>query len=265
MISPTGEWTRFSSEEETLTYMKACGLAAAGAAWLKDLTYLGFYTDGPVRCSLVGSAGPDAAVIELAGGLHCVNTDHLRDMQRGAAASSMPLQYVVLDIETTGFRKVEDSIIEIAAVRFRNGAEAGRYSALVKAEVPLPLDIQALTGITPDMLSGAPRIGEVLPGFLDFIGADPLVGHNLASFDLPFLQYKAQRLGLKILNSAIDTLPLARKAYPELPRHTLEFLKEALSIAVSTSHRALPDVLTTAALYQRCADRLLAGGTVRSG
>lgn len=260
MISPAGAWTRFSSEKDTLAYMKARGLAPAGAAWPKDMIYSGFYTGGPVRCRLVGSSGPDTAVIELAGGLHCINADHLKDMQRGASASSMPLQYVVLDIETTGFSKVEDSIIEIAAVRVRGGAETGRYDALVKAEVPLPLDIQALTGITPDMLSDAPHIREVLPGFLDFIGGDPLVGHNIASFDLPFLQYKAQRLGLKILNSAIDTLPLARKAYPELPRYTLAFLKEALDITVPISHRALPDVLATAELYKRCADRLLGAG-----
>lgn len=263
MISPIGDWTRFSSREETLFYMKAQGLAAPGAAWLKDLTYSGFYTDGPVRCSLAGFAGPDAAVIELAGGLHCVNVDHLRDMQRGAAASSMPIQYVVLDIETTGFSKAEDSIIEIAAVRFHGGVETARYGALIRADVPLPLDIQALTGITPDMLTDAPAIGEVLPDFLAFLGGDPLVGHNIASFDLPFLQHKAQRMGLKISNSAIDTLPLARRAYPELPRHTLEFLKEKLGIAAAVSHRALPDVLATAALYQRCADRLLTAGTAR--
>lgn len=263
MISPSGAWTLFSSEEETLAYMKAGGLASAGAAWLKDLTYAGFYTSGPVRCQLVGSAEANTAVIELAGGLHCINADHLKEMQRGAAASSMPLHYVVLDIETTGFSKVEDSIIEIAAVRYRDGAEMGRYDALVKAEVPIPLDIQALTGITPDMLSDAPRIGEVLPGFIEFVGNDPLVGHNIASFDLPFLQYKAQRLGLRLLNGAIDTLPLARKAYPELPRYTLEFLKKVLGITVPVSHRALPDVLATRELYKRCADRLLGAGQAR--
>lgn len=257
MILPSEGWTKLSTDDEVLAFMKGCGLAASSANRTKNLVYAGFYSSRPTRCTLVGHMGPSTVVIEVLGEKHCIHIDHLKEMQRGNAAAAMPTQYVVLDIETTGFNSVEDSIIEIAAVRFRNGAEVESFSSLVRAEVPLPLDIQDLTGITPDMLTDAPPIGDVLADFLTFIGADPLVGHNIKSFDLPFLRQKGLPFGLKIENDLIDTLPLAKKAYPKLPYHSLGYLKDSLAIKVPVSHRALPDVLATGALYQLCADRLM--------
>lgn len=261
MILPSDGWTKLSSDDEVLAFMKSCGLASSSTNWTKNLIYSGFYSAQPTRCALVGHTSTSTAVIEVSGALHCIHIDHLKDMQRGNSASAIPTQYVVLDIETTGFHKAEDGIIEIAAVRFRNGMELESFSSLVKSESMLPLDIQELTGISPDMLTDAPAIGDVLAAFMDFIGRDPLVGHNIKFFDIPFLRQKGLPLGFKIENDLIDTLPLAKKAYPELPYHSLGFLKEALSIHVPVSHRALPDVLATAALYQLCSDKLIVSST----
>lgn len=257
MILPSTEWIRFSTDSEVLSFMKSHGLAAPSANWVKTLVYSGFYCDQPVRCSLVGHLPPSAAVIEVSGNLHCINIDHLKDMQRGNSVSATPTQYVVLDIETTGLSRSEDSIIEIAAIRLRNGMEVESFDSLVRPDSILPIGIQELTGISPDMLIDAPSIRDVLTAFVTFIGADPLVGHNIKSFDIPFLQQKGRALGLSIENDIIDTLQLARKAYPELPCHRLNFLKETLFIDISVSHRALPDVLATAELYKICADKLM--------
>lgn len=265
MILPSDGWTTLSSDNEVLAFMKSCGLASASTSWTKNLIYSGFYSSHPTRCALVGHRGSSTAVIEVLGELHCIQVDHLKDMQRGNAASATPTQYVVLDIETTGFHKAEDSIIEIAAVRFRNGIEQESYSSLVKSGSALPLDIQALTGISPGMLADAPPIEKVIAAFIDFIGSDPLVGHNIKFFDIPFLRQKGLPFGFKIENDLIDTLPLAKKAYPELPSHSLGFLKDALSIHIPVSHRALPDVLATAALYQLCSDKLIVSSASSDG
>lgn len=104
--------------------------------------------------------------------------------------------YVVFDIETTGLHPESDQICEIAAIGVNDGLPQGLFSTLVAIEGSMPEAAGRVNGITDDMLKGAPAIGDALDAFLDFIGEDAvLAGHNIASFDIPFVQAAAAKSG----------------------------------------------------------------------
>lgn len=160
-----------------------------------------------------------------------------------------PDEYIVLDIETTGLDRYEDRIIEIAAIKVLNGDTVGKFQTLVNPQCDLPPFITKLTGIMQMEVDIAPTLDEIKPEFYSFIGLLPLVGHNIKAFDAPFI---VAQMNQPFSNELIDTLLLARKAFPGFPHHTLEFLNENLSLGSTTSHRAMADVETTAKLYQLC-------------
>lgn len=96
--------------------------------------------------------------------------------------------YVVFDIETTGLHPDSDQVCEIAAIGVKDGLPQGTFSTLVAIEGSMPEAAGRVNGITDDMLKGAPAIGDALDAFLDFIGDDAvLAGHNITSFDIPFV------------------------------------------------------------------------------
>ena len=160
--------------------------------------------------------------------------------------------YVVIDFETTGFNPYNDRIIQVAAVRYRNHELADQFVSFVNPERPIPSRITSLTGITNYRVSDAPTIQEVLPLFLSFLGTDTIVAHN-ASFDMRFLKSNVNMLRLpEPKNKVIDTVFLAKKYMKHAPNHKLETLKRMLGIRLS-SHNALDDCITCAAVYQKCA------------
>ncbi|WP_459500113.1 3'-5' exonuclease [Bacillus sp. C1] len=165
---------------------------------------------------------------------------------------SLPEDYVVIDFETTGFNPYNDRIIQVAAVRYRNHELADQFVSFVNPERPIPSRITSLTGITNYRVSDAPTIQEVLPLFVAFLGNDTIVAHN-ASFDMRFLKSNANMLTLpEPKNIVIDTVFLAKKYMKHAPNHKLETLKRMLGIRLS-SHNALDDCMTCAAVYQKCA------------
>ncbi|PFY89934.1 3'-5' exonuclease [Bacillus pseudomycoides] len=167
---------------------------------------------------------------------------------------NLPLtgDYVVIDFETTGFNPYNDRIIQVAAVRYRNHELADQFVSFVNPERFIPNRITSLTGITNYRVSGAPTIQEVLPLFLAFLGEDTIVAHN-ASFDMRFLKSNANMLRLpEPKNIVIDTVFLAKRYMKHAPNHKLETLKRMLGIRLS-SHNALDDCITCAAVYQKCA------------
>lgn len=104
--------------------------------------------------------------------------------------------YVVFDIETTGLHPDSDQICEIAAIGVKDGLPQGTFSTLVAIEGAMPEAAGRVNGITDDMLKGAPAIGDALDAFLDFIGDDAvLAGHNIVSFDIPFVANAAAKSG----------------------------------------------------------------------
>ena len=132
---------------------------------------------------------------------------------------------VSLDIETTGLDPITDAIIEIGAVRFRNKRQDNEWGQLINPGRPLSRFITQLTGITDDMLAGAPRINEVLQSLENFVGDEPIVGHRV-EFDLSFLRRK----GLFDANQPLDTYDLAAVVLPDAGRYGLGSLANLLKI-----------------------------------
>lgn len=159
--------------------------------------------------------------------------------------------YVVLDLETTGLDYKLDRILEIGAVRLVDGAVAGEFQSLVNPGVPLREENVAFHGITPELVAGAPRLEEVLPEFLAFLGSDPVVAHN-ALFDMNFLTFHArQTLGVEVGNAAVDTHEMAREVFPRDKALSLERLMELFQAPPRPLHRALEDARALAEVFPR--------------
>jgi DNA polymerase III epsilon subunit family exonuclease len=155
---------------------------------------------------------------------------------------------VVVDVETTGWLADSASITEIGAVRLASDQPIREFSALVNPGVAIPPDITALTGITDDMVAGAPPIGEVLPRFIEFASGSVIVAHN-APFDLGFLTAASTASGIDWPSAAvIDTAVLARLllAPSAVPDHKLTTLASYFGTGTDPCHRALADAKATA-------------------
>lgn len=158
--------------------------------------------------------------------------------------------YVVVDTETTGVNPSADSIIEVSAIKVCNNQIADTFTSLIRIDRPLPDKITKLTGITDEMLAAAPDASIVIPEFLDFVGDLPLVAHN-AHFDINFLYDASVTHGDHPLsNDFVDTLPLCRRAYPNLKDHKLTTITSYLQIQNDQAHRALNDATCTLRIYE---------------
>jgi DNA polymerase-3 subunit alpha (Gram-positive type) len=160
--------------------------------------------------------------------------------------------YIVFDVETTGLSAVYDTIIELAAVKIKNGEIIDKFESFANPHHRLSATTIELTGITDDMVASAPNVDEVLRRFREWAGDDILVAHN-ASFDMGFLNvgYK-QLLGAgKAANPVIDTLELGRFLYPELKSHRLNTLAKKFDIELTQHHRAIFDAEATGYLLLR--------------
>lgn len=160
--------------------------------------------------------------------------------------------YTALDLETTGLNPKQDRIIEIGAVKVRDGKTVDSFQTLVNPERVLDARVCELTGIDNEMLADAPRMEEVLSSLLSFIGEDILVGHRIL-FDYSFVKKAAVNQKLTFEKKGIDTLKLARKFLPELESRKLEYLCTYYQIE-HTAHRALGDAAATSELYLKLAD-----------
>ncbi|WP_100487717.1 PolC-type DNA polymerase III [Sporolactobacillus pectinivorans] len=153
--------------------------------------------------------------------------------------------YVVFDVETTGLSAVYDTIIELAAVRIKNGEVIEKFDRFANPHHPLPKKIIELTSITDEMLADAPDADEVITAFRDFAGDAILVAHN-ATFDMGFLNTGYKKMGFeRALNPVIDTLELGRFLYPEFKNHKLDTLCKAFNIELTHHHRAIYDTEAT--------------------
>ncbi len=161
--------------------------------------------------------------------------------------------YVVFDLETTGVRPDTDEIIEISAVRVRGHKAADKFSTLVNPGMHIPPAASRVNHITDDMVEEAPKLEEVLGDFLEFVGSDILVGHNIHTFDLNFIHQGTMRvLGVQIENDYIDTLYMARRYLPELSHHKLSDVAAHFHISTQGAHRALNDCI----MNQKCYEEL---------
>ena len=152
-------------------------------------------------------------------------------------------EFVAFDLETTGLSSRDDRIIEIGAVILKDGEEIDRFQTFVDPERPLERKIVELTGITEDMLVGAPKIEEVLPKFLDFVGDRVLVAHN-SDFDTGFIRAECQRQGFAYNYTAADTLILSQNLLRHLSKFKLDIVSNALNLPEFNHHRAGDDAMT---------------------
>lgn len=161
--------------------------------------------------------------------------------------------YVVVDLEMTGLSSFRDKIIEIGAVKVADGAVSGEYQVLVNPNVPLEKKIIEITGITEEMISGKPFVGEILQDFFHFIGDYPIIGHNLR-FDYSFLMQAAYDNNMtEYVNRqwfGIDTLKIARTCLDKECSKTLESLVDMFQIKDDNHHRALNDAAVTKEVYE---------------
>ena len=162
--------------------------------------------------------------------------------------------YVVFDLETTGFDPKTSKIIEIGALKYKNNELIEEFSVLINPKCSIPDVITAITGIDDELVSNAIFIEEALPKFIAFIEDLPLVAHN-SSFDLSFIEENINNLHLPMItNKNIDTVYLARKYIKGVFNHKLETLKNYFHLTYS-SHRSIEDCLTTNHVYQYCKNK----------
>ena len=181
--------------------------------------------------------------------------DDMKEMVVNSRNQSLDGDYVVFDIETTGFSPIKNKIIEIGAVKVRNGEIIDRMDEFVNPEVPIPFDIERLTGINDAMVMGADTVDKVLPRFLEFVGDAALVAHN-ASFDVSFISHNAGLLGLPFDPTVLDTVTLARALLPNLNRFKLDTVAKALGVSLENHHRAVDDAEATAGIFLKFVEML---------
>lgn len=173
---------------------------------------------------------------------------------RGKRVTKKICDYVVIDIETTGFTYKDDSIIEVSALRIRNNEKAKEISFLLKPKKQIPDYISDLTGITNDMLENAPDFKDIAEQILSFIGDDVIIGHNII-FDIDRLNYNLieNECGT-IGNNYIDTMYIAKNCICDIENYKIQTIAKKFKIAVKTAHRALADCFTTFECYKVMCD-----------
>jgi len=205
------------------------------------------------RCKAAGEPAPDKQdFFKIIYGVEAYLVDDLKEIVTGDRGQNLKEDFVVFDIETTGFSPVDNSIIEIGAVKVCGGAVTERFSSFVNPQVPIPFEIEKLTGIRDDMVKDAPLIEEVLPDFLEFCKGCVLVAHN-AGFDMSFILENARRLGLAAGEDGqptyVDTVGIARVLLPNQAKHTLDAVAKTLNITLDNHHRAVDDAECTAWIF----------------
>ncbi|NQU29591.1 MAG: 3'-5' exonuclease [Anaerolineae bacterium] len=153
---------------------------------------------------------------------------------------------IAFDLETTGLNPKTDAIIEIGAVRFTESRIEDEFSVLINPGRSIPGFITQLTGISNEMVRGAPNIHDVMADFEAFVGDAPVIGHNVR-FDLGF----TQQYDLLKDNTAIDTYEMAAVLLPSAGRYKLGALSQALGIPLVNAHRALDDAKATMGVFTR--------------
>lgn len=158
--------------------------------------------------------------------------------------------YIALDLETTGLSPTEDRILEIGAVKVKNGKIQDTYEALLNPGIPISPRIQELTGITDEMAAGGRETDAAVTELVEFCEELPLLGHNIL-FDYSFVKNNAVNFGLKFEKAGIDTLKIARALLPDVEHKSLTSLCCHFCISHERAHRAVDDACAAMELYKR--------------
>lgn len=200
------------------------------------------------------SAAKDAG-IKILYGCEVYLVDDTKTIATNERGQSLDDEYVVFDLETTGLNASAVNIIEIGAVKVKNGEITDRFSEFVNPKMPIPFRIIELTSITDDMVKDADPIEKVLPRFKEFCGDAVLVAHN-ADFDTSCVHAWGRKLGIDWNFSFVDTIPLARYLLPNLGKATLDNVAKELKVELGHHHRAVDDAECTALIFNKCVSML---------
>ncbi len=173
----------------------------------------------------------------------------------GEADAPFTGEYCVFDIETTGLSPFSCHITEIGAVILKDGAVTDRFQTFVDPEEPIPENITNLTGITDEMVQGAPTSQEAVKAFLEFAGDRILVAHN-ANFDISFIRKVADDHAIPFANTYLDTVALSRYVNPELKRHKLNLLADYFGLGDFNHHRASDDAQMLALIFAKMMQKM---------
>ena len=196
-----------------------------------------------------GDPNPDKQdFFKIIYGMEAYLVDDLQELVVNEQGQDFTHDFVVFDIETTGFSPVSNRIIEIGAVKVVNGEIADKFSTFVNPQVPIPYHIEKLTGINDSMVMDAPVIEEVLPQFMEFCKDAVMVAHN-ASFDMSFIKENVMRQQLNKTFTYADTLGIARVLFPNQAKHTLDAVCKTMGISLENHHRAVDDAGATAEIF----------------
>ena len=196
-----------------------------------------------------GEENPDKQdFFKILYGVEAYLVDDLKEIVTADKGQSLQDDFVVFDIETTGFSPVNNRIIEIGAVKVCGGEIVDRYSTFVNPDVPIPFEIEKLTGIRDDMVLDSPQIDVILPQFLEFCEGCIMVAHN-ANFDMSFIMENCRRLGYSDEFTYVDTMNTARVLLPNQAKHTLDAVAKTLGISLENHHRAVDDAECTAHIF----------------
>lgn len=166
------------------------------------------------------------------------------------------MDFVAVDVETTGTLSYVDHIVELAAVRFSNGQVQSEFSILVDPGIPMPKEASQVNGITDKMLKGQPSISEVLDDFSTFCGPSWLVAHN-AIFDFQFLSAALEKHHCSPPQGImLDTYSLSKKMFPGLSNYKLSTVAEHFKISSKLFHRAKQDAWVCGHIFNNILKKL---------
>jgi DNA polymerase-3 subunit epsilon len=165
------------------------------------------------------------------------------------------MRAIYYDTETTGVKAERDRIIEIAAY---DPVEDRTFEMLINPGIPIPPDATAIHHITNEMVAEAPTFAQVGMQFTQFCEGDVvLIAHNNDAFDVHFLRHEFKRHNIELpAYKFIDSLKWARRFRPDLPRHSLQFLREVFGLTANNAHRALDDVIILHQVFSQMIDDL---------
>lgn len=181
------------------------------------------------------------------------------DRMKGRNIIAFPRDYVVVDTETTGLNPATDRITELSAVRYHDGKPVTQFTTLVNPGVRIPKDIEGLTHITNEMVKDAPKMGDVIGHFRNFVGDSTVVGYNV-NFDINFIYDAMQRhLGQPFQNDFVDVRRIAKKQI-DIPSYKQTDVAEHFGIKAEGAHRAINDVYICGACYESLKQDIIKSG-----
>ena len=238
--------------QETIEMLRGCG-GSASAANIADLI---------LKLSDMDAALAGALVADLIKDDHrlAIRDDSMIELISGEDAEARLLReadFVVVDLETTGAKAPPGRITEVGAYRISQGRIVAEFQTLVNPEMTIPPFIVHLTGITDQMVKGAPVFAEVADQWLDFVGDAVVVAHD-AQFDVRFLNHELARVfpGQRMANTQLCTVTLSRRVIPGLLNYRLHTVAEHFNVPIYNRHRAAGDARATAEIFIRMLARL---------